>query len=708
MSSATALDRLANDRSNNDNQDTYFSSGPKVSRGVPPSQFGGHGVETRLTKPGRVRRGPRVELLELRSLLSVLPSTPDTANLVVDGQETSVMAHDESAASVLTISAEGQPNWITGIIGDSRRLPAPSADVDVFQLELPGSERYAVRLDLLAHRFGGELDGAVSVFDSDGELIATNDDGLGEFPSDAILNLGLDGGTYFIAVSEGGNVPGSDGFDLNVPGSGSPGRESTGRYVLRVMAEPDSQPPRVTGISFEPGQTFDSPLTHIIVQFSEPMDPAGLVSGASLTSESGDGVGLAAIEYDHGTNAVTYLVLDRPTAGDWQFTFDAAAVTDWAGHTLDAGTDFSAAFRVDAAAPTLVDQEPNDSHDAAQDLGNLFPAELAEGVGLSGSLSASDVDVVSDGDFYRFRVSVPGLYLIRLHVPADVTRVPDQFRLLDASGNPIAERTVPAGTQVTMYRNLAAGEYVLEIAGGGDATDAYDATVQSVLGVLGFAEIIPLTASDFAGSVQIVIRPGVAPVASTASEPAESTIVAPTRDVAQAAAVQSLPAVASEPAGRPGVASADPTALAWVDQSGGAAKFPVGFVLPGRSTGESVRVSVDGVSGSFLDPLATSLPAGTHALSPSASLIVELAQLVRETAQGESSVVVPSDTAPVDDALMVAAEETADDPHLALSPQALTITIVATLGAAGAMTSAGGRRESDWLTNILGLAPCGA
>jgi hypothetical protein len=652
-----------------------------------------------------------VELLELRSLLSILPSTPGTASLTLNGEETPVFATDESTEPMVMLVADPQPGWVTGVIGDSSHVLAPSADVDVFQLELPGSDRYAVRLDLLAHRFGSELDGAVSVFDSDGALIATNDDGLGEFPSDAILNLGLDGGTYFIAVSEGGNVPGPEGFDLNLPGSGGPGRESTGRYVLRVAAEPDSQPPQVTGISFEPGQTFDSPPTHIVVQFSEPMDPAGLVSGATLTNESGDTSGLAAIDYDHATGAVTYLVLDRMTSGDWVFTLDGALVTDLAGHGLEAGEgNFAAAFRVDAAEPALIDQEPNDTHEAAQNLGNLFPVELAEGVELSGSLSSDpDVDVLSDGDFYRFRVSVPGLYAIRLHVPADATEVPDQFRLLDAAGNLIAERFVPAGTQITMYRAMQAGEYVLEVAGGGDATTEYEATVQSVLGVLGYAEIIALTASDFAGSVQIVIRPGVAAVGSTSAEPVESAIV-PTNDVAQAAAVQSLPSVASEPAGKPGVAAADPTALAWVDQSGGAAGLPTGFVLQDRSSGESVRVSVDSVSGSFLDPLAASLPTGTHAFSPSGNLIVELAQLMREAAQNNAGVDMPaSDTASAENTLIAAADkDAADEPHLALSPQALTITVVATLGAAGAMTSSSGRREGDWLTQALGWLPCGA
>ncbi len=608
-------------------------------------------------KRGPVRRGPRVELLELRSLLSqVAPigsggGAPDDADLVVDQEQESVVVHQESAGRLPIVLAVAQPGWVTGVIGDTGSSRVPSADVDVFQLELPGSERYSVRLDLLAHRLGSGLDGAVSVFDNDGELIATNDDGLGEYPSDAILNMGLDGGTYFIAVSEGGNVPGPDGFDLNVPGSGTPGRESTGRYVLRIAAEPDNQPPQVTSVSFDPGQTFDAPPTHIVVQFSEPMDPAGLVSGATLTSESGD--------------------------------------------------------QAELAAPTLIDQEPNDTHEAAQDLGNLFPSELADGVQLSGALSSHEyMDVVADGDFYRFRVAVPGLYAIRLNVSADATQAPGQFRLLDGSGSAIAERTVPPGTQVTMYRALQAGEYVLEIAGGGDATAAYEATVQSVLGVLGYAEIIPLTPSDFAGELQIVIRPGVAASPAT-SQIADSSVVVPLRDVAQAASVQSLPAVASEPVGGPGANRTDPTALAWVDQSD-AAPLPAGFAMPAEPHGESV--SVDRVSGSFLDPLAESVAGSTHALSPSGNLIKELAQLMRGATQNNVGVDMPvADTAASESGLMVAMDEDAEDePHLALSPQALTITIVATLGAASAMTTSDGRRESDWLTHALGWLQCGA
>jgi len=403
----------------------------------------------------------------------ILSDTPpwDVA-VVVDNQPIAAQGFAESTelmsdSPTLELSEAGT-SWIAGIIGDTRLRGSDAAtnDVDMYRIDLPAGDHYAVHLEVLAQCFGSALDPAVSILDENGRVIASNDDALhAGFLSDAELFTGVNGGTYCVAVSAGGNLPGDGGFDPLVPGSGDSSRGTTGQYLLRLSALPDSTRPEVLHTSIEPGSTLLSIPTEITVRFSEPMQLSGLQQGATLANANGDPIKLAAISYDSVTHEVRYRLLDRPVAGDYQFTLHAAQVQDRADNPIDGGAingDFNLEFHVDTPAVNLVDTESNDTAASAQPLGPLFKTELTSpgGLQITGTVAASSAS--GDHDVYSFQVTVLGLYTFRLK-PGQDTNQTGSLRLHDAAGKQLAQAGRFPGFGSSMIRYLTPGEYLIEM-----------------------------------------------------------------------------------------------------------------------------------------------------------------------------------------------------------------------------------------------------
>jgi hypothetical protein len=107
-----------------------------------------------------------------------------------------------------------------------------SRDVDFYRFVLPTAGRLTA--EIFADRMQNQslLDSVLSLYDSNGVLIARNDD---YFSADSFLDLVLNSGTYYIGVSSTGNTR----FDPNVHESGF-GGTTEGIYDLRInfVAEP--------------------------------------------------------------------------------------------------------------------------------------------------------------------------------------------------------------------------------------------------------------------------------------------------------------------------------------------------------------------------------------------------------------------------------------------------------------------------------------
>jgi hypothetical protein len=669
------------------------------------------------TDTARNRTLPRLEWLEERSLRSTVPlsgfpasgfrsgslegTSPWPVAFLVDGLSGQANGYDESSerltdAPALTLNGN-ESCWVAGIIGDTLLHGAVKVrnDVDFYRIDLPAGDHYALTLRAIAGRIGSPLDPALSLFDSIGQLLASNDDSSQEGAlSDSELRLGLDGGTYYIGVSAGGNLPSEPGgFDPLLPGSGIASRGTMGPYLLQASAVSDTTAPEVVAISLPSGGVVTSPLTTITVQFSESMDPIGLMRGASLVGPGG-AIALYASSYDPASLEVTYLLNDRPVSGDYVFTLHAADVVDRAGNPIAGnapGGGYALQFAVDAAPLNHSEVEPNDTVETAQSLGPLYHSELRSGVVLHGA-----VDTSGDQDFFRFRATQQGFYTFRLRSDTrGGTTGLIQFR--DAQGNVLGQGFRFPGQGSTLIRYLRAGEYIVQLdATGAVPTGGYTLTIQAAND-----PEVPLVESYSGPTVSAVLSSRDGERTAEATEASSQALV--TID-AMTFSVRSMPSVGSQPAGRPEAPRAGNVELAWVDVSGDRRVLPDGIVLRQKSEPDA-RYSVASVSGSFLEPLRDTLFDGDTSTEDS-PFIADLHASFRAAWANLAPPAVASDSAigafanskgKATDGGTESSSEGSDDVLLANAPAGVALGMVASLGAVGSAATPNRRRNGTWV-----------
>jgi hypothetical protein len=623
--------------------------------------------------------------------------------VLVDGQPTFATGYDEQS-DVLTDAAAiqlgNEPSWIAGIIGDTRLRGSDAAtnEVDFYRFDLPAGEHYALNLRVLAQRFGSSLDPALSLFDSVGQLLATNDDSMSvEAASDSAIYTGLNGGTYYVAVSAGGNLPVADGgFDPFVPGSASASRGTRGPYLLQLSAVPDNERPQVVQTSLAPEVTEH--LTEITVQFSEPMDLLGLQHGAALQGPDGLSIGLSAASFDPETLEATYRLNTRPIAGDYVFTLSATAIRDRAQNPISGdGADggFALEFSYDPPATTRADTEPNGAVESSQDLGPLYRDELRSGVLVTGA-----VDSTGDQDFYRFQVTRLGFFNVQIR-PGAGTNQTGLLMIRDGEGKLLGQGFRFPGIGGMLIRLLKPGEYIIQVNGDGIRPGGYTLKLQSAS-----ENEVPLIDGSVAPSVSAVLSTHDGERPATDGKPAASAAPIVVVTDAMTYSVDSMPAVAGQPVGRPERPVAGPAEMAWVDLSSERRRvLPDGVVLQ-RSNETTAQFSVASVSGSFLDPLPDSVFSRTDASNATtlgSDLRAAMAMVWNSDqvhAAGEQ-VLESSDGA-------LAANGSARDEFGELaearvidSPSGLAFGMVASLGAVGAAAAPNRRRPTDWIHQVF-------
>ncbi len=309
---------------------------------------------------------------------------------------------------------------------------------------------------------------------------------------DSALYASLTAGVYYLAVADGFNTPSPlEGFpagsygvlDPNVPGSAQNGF-TTGPYVLNVLVQPTPEPPHVVSTSPADGATLAQPPTQLTVTFNEPVNIAQLayqtyqVTGENaLKSVYIEGADETEYyprfeSYDSTTNQATFLMLDGLPDGDYQLHLSGSAgMTDLGGNQLvgnEPDGDYVVSFAVDGPSRGIggnpldwSDQETNDAIQDPQDLGVLFPDELAAGVTITRDFLQDPTSAPRDtADVYEFQTIQDGSYLFSLSgasLPEDVT-----LTLMDSSGQilPLS----PIGP-TALYGQLAPGTYLLMVSG---------------------------------------------------------------------------------------------------------------------------------------------------------------------------------------------------------------------------------------------------
>jgi hypothetical protein len=114
--------------------------------------------------------------------------------------------------------------------------PALGNDINVYRFNLTSAGR--LNVETIAERLqalglggaAGQLDSVITLYDATGKIVARNDDYYGK---DSFLQLDLNAGTYYVAITSTGNT----NFDPTVINSGA-GGTTAGGYQLRMTFTP--------------------------------------------------------------------------------------------------------------------------------------------------------------------------------------------------------------------------------------------------------------------------------------------------------------------------------------------------------------------------------------------------------------------------------------------------------------------------------------
>jgi hypothetical protein len=433
----------------------------------------------------------------------------------VDGVEgqAGVDAPDDTASTAQQLGqlTPGSVVQVAGAIGTdpfgADTSYVPGNQVDLYHFTVTGADESLVA-EVFAGRIGSPLDPGVSLFrlEPDGTLQfvggnnntgdnTVTDDGLEEpLLTDSALYASLTPGEYYVAVAGGlntpspleGQIPGSFGvYDPNTPGSAQLGW-STGNYVLNLLVQPTPAAPHVVSSSPAAGSTLTQDPTQVVITFDQPMDLADLalqsymdtyenyVSGIFIEGSDGTIYVPRFDSYNSDTNQATFDMLQGLPNGQYELHISGVnGVSDVFGSPIagnDPSGDYVIPFAVDVAPRgdggnprTWIDQEPNDGVGQAQDIGVLFPNDLAAGVTITRNFSGDPAAAPHDtADFYQFQLLLDKPYTFALtgnDLPAGV-----MLSLTDASGQVPQGIFSEAGGTV-LFGELAPGTYDLEVSG---------------------------------------------------------------------------------------------------------------------------------------------------------------------------------------------------------------------------------------------------
>jgi hypothetical protein len=147
--------------------------------------------------------------------------------------------------------------------------------VDLYKISLTGGPLSRLGVELDSQSIGSGFRGALTLFDSNKNILATRDAGSGlpAAPDDPYLFDGLSPGDYYIGVSLAGNLPSPEGVYASATGTGGP-------YTLKVVADPVT-PTRVVGFTLHWDDALDTSPTGVTLAFSGPLDLTSLLGNGT-------------------------------------------------------------------------------------------------------------------------------------------------------------------------------------------------------------------------------------------------------------------------------------------------------------------------------------------------------------------------------------------------------------------------------------------
>jgi len=208
-------------------------------------------------------------------------------------------------------------------------------NVDLYEFTLAPGHFWRLGAQLEAQQMDSPLRGALTLFDSSGNALATSNAGTGGFdsPADPYLFGGLKPGLYYIGVSGAGNLgeqPG--GYDPRGEGTfGTSGsQQAGGKYTLDLFADPADTPTRVLGDALQWGDPLLTSPTGLVLGFSGSIDLNSLKAAASKHSaiwavdQSGHTWFLTPTSYDASLAQLSF-VFDQPLPPGTYTLFNSSA-----------------------------------------------------------------------------------------------------------------------------------------------------------------------------------------------------------------------------------------------------------------------------------------------------------------------------------------------------------------------------------------------
>ncbi len=302
--------------------------------------------------------------------------------------------------------------------------------VDIYQFTLPQGNLWQVGLAVSAHSIGSPLLPALSLLDAQGNVIATQNSGQG-LPSDVndpYLFEGLEGGTYYVAVSDSGNLPygspalpnPSSGFDpiYGIPGSG--GLKQSGGpfpFQLGLAATPHVQPTRLTSLTVNRADSEESSPTGVTLTFSGPInlsnlfEPDAQETALQVVDSSGQVWPITAESYQV-TDAGLTLIFDQPLpAGVYTLMTSAqGGLSDLAGTPVVAPGEPAGVLGSWTVGPPVATRNAND-------LGVLWPSTVNVTWPSNGGAFRRTTELApGQVESFRWVVTVPGLYTLQTQI----------------------------------------------------------------------------------------------------------------------------------------------------------------------------------------------------------------------------------------------------------------------------------------------------
>ena len=277
--------------------------------------------------------------------------------------------------------------------------------IKLYRIELPATQsRWRLGVEVDSTRIGSALTTALSVFDAQGNVIATSQVGRADFPNDPFLFEGLKPGVYYVGVSGAGNDPGTTGgYDIKsaTPGFANSGVQS-GAFQLQIVADPATTLTQVKTFFLNYADLTDSTPTGLTLQFNGPID------ATALSENSGNAI---AIVDAQGTIWTAHATNYNDSQASATFVFDRTLPQgNYSVKLTGQGglVDLSDQAPVSAGYPVgtlqMFNVGPTQAKADPYDLGPIAPHDAT--VGVNRNLTLGSNQSVT----YRLVITVPGAY----------------------------------------------------------------------------------------------------------------------------------------------------------------------------------------------------------------------------------------------------------------------------------------------------------